>query len=50
MTLDRPAWLTVGDGLRLLELPLTRSLCSLWRGLVGPGGLDEPIVHVYFHD
>lgn len=50
MTLDRPAWLTIGDGLRLLELPLTRSLGSLWRGMVRPSGLDEPVVHVYFHD
>jgi hypothetical protein len=50
MTLDRPAWLTIGDGLRLLELPLTRSLGSLWRGMVRPGGLDEPVLHVYFHD
>ena len=32
----------------LVELPTTRSLGQLARGVLGP--LDEPVVHAYFHD
>jgi hypothetical protein len=42
-----PSWLRLADGRRLLELPATRSLGMLLRSL---GRLDEPVVHVHFHD
>lgn len=42
-----PSWLRLADGRRLLELPATRSVGMLLRGL---GRLDEPVVHVHFHD
>jgi len=32
----------------LVELPTTRSLGQLAKGVLGP--LDEPVVHAYFHD
>ena len=32
----------------LVELPTTRSLGQLARGVLGP--LEEPVVHAYFHD
>lgn len=44
---ERPAWLTLPDGRRLLELPSTHSLGMAARGV--PGSLP-PYVHVYFHD
>ena len=34
--LDEPAWLDVGGGQRLLELPTTHSIGMLARGLLGP--------------
>ena len=48
ISLDRPAWLCLANGARLLELPATHSLgmaarAALWRPL-------PPVVHVYFHD
>jgi hypothetical protein len=46
--LDAPALLELPSGQRLLELPTTHSIGMLVRAL--PGRLDEPLVHVYFHD
>ena len=46
--LDAPALLELPSGRRLLELPTTHSIGMLVRAL--PGRLDEPLVHVYFHD
>jgi hypothetical protein len=48
LRLDRPARLVLPSGLRLLELPSTHSIGMLVRGLARR--LDEPLVHVYFHD
>jgi hypothetical protein len=42
-----PAWLTLADGRRLLELPATHSLGMAARAAAGP---LPPYVHVYFHD
>lgn len=50
LELDHPAWLQLGDGRRLLEIPTTRSLGAFLRALARPRGLTEPIVHVHFHD
>ena len=44
---DRPAWLTLPDGRRLLELPSTHSLGMASRATLGRLPID---VHVYFHD
>jgi hypothetical protein len=44
---ERPAWLTLPTGGRLLELPATHSLGMAARGALG--SLSE-YVHVYFHD
>ena len=44
---DRPAWLTLPTGGRLLELPATHSLGMAARGAVGR---LPRFVHVYFHD
>jgi hypothetical protein len=46
--LDRPTFLELPSGRRLLELPSTHSIGMLVRAL--PRRLDEPLVHVYFHD
>jgi hypothetical protein len=46
--LDAPALLELPSGRRLLELPSTHSIGMLVRAL--PRRLDEPLVHVYFHD
>jgi hypothetical protein len=46
--LDGPALLELPSGRRLLELPSTHSIGMLVRAL--PRRLDEPLVHVYFHD
>src|SRR5205823_13485404 len=46
--LDEPAWLDVGGGQRLLELPTTHSIGMLARGLLGP--FRRQVVHAYFHD
>jgi len=45
--LDRPAWLALPSGRRLLELPATHSLGMISRGVLGA---LPPYVHVYFHD
>jgi hypothetical protein len=45
--LDGPAWVRLGDGRRVLEVPSTHSLGSAARGLTG---LMPPHVHVHFHD
>jgi hypothetical protein len=45
--LDQPAWVRLGDGRRVLELPTTHSLGGAARGLLGP---LPPVVHVHFHD
>jgi hypothetical protein len=46
--LDAPALIELPSGRRLLELPSTHSIGMLVRAL--PRRLDEPLVHVYFHD
>src|SRR5947209_4452431 len=46
--LDEPAWLDLGSGERLLELPTTHSIGMLTRGLLGP--FRRQLVHAYFHD
>src|SRR2546421_4384767 len=46
--LDGPALLELESGRRLLALPSTHSIGMLVRAL--PRRLDEPLVHVYFHD
>jgi hypothetical protein len=48
LRLDRPARLELPSGRLLLELPSTHSIGMLVRAL--PRRLDEPLVHVYFHD
>jgi hypothetical protein len=48
LRLDRPAWLRLASGRRLLELPSTHSIGMILRAL--PRRLDVPLVHVYFHD
>jgi len=50
LALDRPCWLELPGGERLLELPTTHSLGMLARAGLNPRALDEPLVHVYFHD
>ncbi len=45
--LDQPAWIRLGDGRRVLELPTTHSLGAIARRLAG----ELPrVVHVHFHD
>jgi hypothetical protein len=46
--LHEPAWLELGSGQRLLELPSTHSIGMLARGLIGP--YRRQVVHAYFHD
>jgi hypothetical protein len=46
--LDGPALLELPSGRRLLALPSTHSIGMLVRAL--PRRLDDPLVHVYFHD
>ena len=46
--LEGPALLELESGRRLLALPSTHSIGMLVRAL--PRRLDEPLVHVYFHD
>jgi hypothetical protein len=48
--LDAPALLELPSGRRLLELPSTHSIGMLVRAAPHPRRLDEPLVHVYFHD
>jgi hypothetical protein len=48
LQLDEPAWLEVGDGRRVLEVPTTHSIGMLARGLLAP--FRRQIVHAYFHD
>jgi hypothetical protein len=48
LQLEEPAWLELGDGRRLLEVPTTHSIGMLARGLLGR--FTQPIVHAYFHD
>src|ERR671933_863651 len=48
--LDGPALLELPSGRRLLELPSTHSIGMLARALPRTRRLDEPLVHVYFHD
>jgi hypothetical protein len=48
LQLDEPAWLELGSGRRLLELPTTHSIGMLARGLLGP--FRRQVVHAYFHD
>jgi hypothetical protein len=50
LSATRPCWLELRSGGRLLELPTTHSLGMLARELVRRRSLDEPLVHVYFHD
>jgi hypothetical protein len=48
LQLQEPAWLDLGSGRRLLELPTTHSIGMLARGLLGP--FRRQVVHAYFHD
>jgi hypothetical protein len=48
LQLEEPAWLDLGSGRRLLELPTTHSIGMLARGLLGP--FRRQVVHAYFHD
>jgi hypothetical protein len=48
LQLQEPAWLELGPGRRLLELPTTHSIGMLARGLLGP--FRRQVVHAYFHD
>jgi hypothetical protein len=48
LQLQEPAWLELGSGQRLLELPTTHSIGMLARGLLGP--FRRQVVHAYFHD
>jgi hypothetical protein len=48
LELQEPAWLELGSGQRLLELPSTHSIGMLARGLLGP--FRRQVVHAYFHD
>jgi hypothetical protein len=48
LQLEEPAWLDLGNGRRLLEVPTTHSIGMLARGALGP--FRRPIVHAYFHD
>jgi hypothetical protein len=48
LELHEPAWLELGSGQRLLELPSTHSIGMLARGLLGP--FRRQVVHAYFHD
>ena len=48
LQLEEPAWLELGDGRRLLELPTTHSIGMLARGALGP--FRRQVVHAYFHD
>ena len=45
--LDQPAWITLDDGRRVLELPTTHSFGALARGIAR--ALPQ-VVHVHFHD
>ena len=45
--LAQPAWVALGDGRRVLELPTTHSLGAAARALLGS---LPPVVHVHFHD
>jgi hypothetical protein len=45
--LAQPAWVRLGDGRRVLELPTTHSLGALAAGLLRP---LPPVVHIHFHD
>jgi hypothetical protein len=45
---EEPAWLELGEGRRLLEVPTTHSIGMLVRGSLGP--LRTQVVHAYFHD
>lgn len=47
---ERPCWLRLQGARRLLELPSTHSIGTAARGLLRPGRLDAPHVHLYFHD
>lgn len=47
---ERPTWLQLPGGTPLLELPTTHSLGMLARAVLRAGGLEAPLVHVYFHD
>jgi len=48
LQLDEPAWLDLGQGRKLFEVPTTHSIGMLARGLLAP--LRRPVVHAYFHD
>jgi hypothetical protein len=48
LQLQEPAWLELGEGQRVLELPTTHSIGMLARGALGP--FRRQIVHAYFHD
>jgi hypothetical protein len=45
-----PTWLRLAGGGRLLELPATHSVGMLLRDLLRRRPLEQPVVHVHFHD
>lgn len=47
--LDAPARVETTGGVAA-AIPTTHSIGDLARAVVRPGGLPEPVVHVYFHD
>jgi hypothetical protein len=49
LRLERPSWVRLASGRRLLELPSTHSIGMILRALPRRR-LDAPLVHVYFHD
>jgi hypothetical protein len=50
VSVDRPCWLKLPSGKRLLELPTTHSLGMVAQGIFRKAELQEPLVHLYFHD
>ncbi|HET7045374.1 MAG TPA: hypothetical protein VFI37_11040, partial [Gaiellaceae bacterium] len=45
-----PTWLRLAGGERLLELPATHSVGMLLRDLLRRRPLEQPVVHLHFHD
>jgi hypothetical protein len=50
LSLAAPALIELPSGAGLAAVPSTRSIGMLARALVRRGALQEPVVHVYFHD
>jgi hypothetical protein len=50
LALTRPSRVELAGGASLIAVPSTRSIGMLIRALARRGGLEEPVVHLYFHD